>query len=119
LGLDLDRYYRLLRDPEELRRAAPTFNKLPLLLRHQPVNAEQHRKDLVVGTTGDRAVFKYPYLMNTLAVWDKADGIDGVEDSSKRAISSAYRYRCDLTPGTFEGERYDGGCATSSATTSF
>lgn len=108
LGLDPNRWYRLLRDPEELRRAAPTFNKLPLLLRHQPVNAEQHRKDLVIGTTGDRAVYRYPFLLNTLAVWDKADGIDGVLDNSKRAISSGYRYTADMRPGTYQGMPFDG-----------
>jgi hypothetical protein len=34
LGLDPSRTYQLLRDPDELRCAAPTFNNLPLLSQH-------------------------------------------------------------------------------------
>ena len=39
LGLDPARVYQLLRDPEELAKAAPTFNNLPLLSKHVPVSA--------------------------------------------------------------------------------
>ena len=34
LGLDADRIYRLLRDPAELRRAASTFNNIPVVNEH-------------------------------------------------------------------------------------
>ena len=42
-------------------------------------------------------VYRYPFLLNTLAVWDKADGIDGVLDNGERAISSGYRYAADVS----------------------
>jgi len=107
LGLDPDRRYRLLRDPEELRKAAPTFNKIPILSEHQPVTAEAHRPELVIGTTGSEARFEYPYLVNSLAFWPQ-EAIDDIESDAKRQLSCAYRYRADMTPGTYEGEPYDG-----------
>ncbi|CCE10728.1 conserved hypothetical protein [Bradyrhizobium sp. STM 3843] len=62
LGLDPDKVYRLLRDPEELAKAAPTFNNIPLLSRHVPVTADDHEPDLVIGSTGTDAAFNAPHL---------------------------------------------------------
>jgi len=107
LGLDPDKEYRLLRDPEELKKAAATFNNLPLLSRHVPVSAESHQPDLVIGSTGTDATFAAPYLRNSLVVWAR-DAIDAVEGGIQKELSSAYRYRADMTPGTFNGEQYDG-----------
>jgi hypothetical protein len=58
LGLDPDKVYRLYRDPAELEKAAPTFNKLPVLAEHLPVNAEEYSPDLIVGATGERAEYR-------------------------------------------------------------
>lgn len=110
LGLDGDRIYNLLRDPEELAKAAPTFNNLPVLSEHVPVTAfddASHMPGLVVGSTGTDATFNSGYLDNSLVVWAK-DSIDGVVNNKKRELSSAYRYRADMTPGFFEGVAYDG-----------
>lgn len=107
IGLDPNKLYRMLRDPDELKKAAPTFNNLPLLNKHIEVNAEKPEKDSIVGTTGSDAVFKEPYLMNSLAIWD-ADAIDGIEDESAKEISCSYWYDADMTAGSYEGEDYDG-----------
>ena len=107
LGLQPDKIYQLLRDPEELRKAAPTFNNLPLLSQHVPVSAANHQPDLVVGSTGTDAEFSHPYLKNSLVVWAK-DAIDAIQSEVQKELSSAYRYRADMTPGTFQGARYDG-----------
>lgn len=107
LGLDAGRVYQLLRDPAELEKAAPTFNSLPLMMEHKPSLAESHPRDIVVGTTGQNAVFSAPYLRNSLVVWDAA-AIKGIEDKTQQEVSCAYRYRADMTPGTHEGVRYDG-----------
>jgi len=107
LGLDPDKTYHLLRDPEELKKAAPSFNNLPVLSRHVPVSAEDHQPDKVVGSTGTDAEFEDPYLRNSLVVWAK-DAIDGVEDETQKELSSAYRYRADMQPGTYKGVHYDG-----------
>lgn len=107
LGLNADKVYKLYRDPEELKKAAPTFNNLPVLSEHVEVNAADHRPDLLIGTTGSEAEFTHPYLRNSLAVWTQ-DAISDIEDERKKELSSAYRYRADMTPGTVDGERYDG-----------
>jgi hypothetical protein len=107
LGLDPSRLYRMLRDPQELSRAATTFNNLPLLSQHVPVDARDHRPDLVVGSTGSNAKFVAPYLTNSLVVWS-ASAIAAVESGEKRELSASYRYRADMMPGNYGGERYDG-----------
>ncbi|AET91675.1 hypothetical protein BYI23_B010680 [Burkholderia sp. YI23] len=114
LGLDAQRTYRLLRDPDELARAAPTFNRIPLIdafdetgREHIEVSAASPKKEIVVGSTGSDAAFDTPYLRNSLVVWD-AKAIRGIEDDTRREISSAYYYRADMTPGVYEGESYDG-----------
>ncbi len=108
MGLDPARVYRLLRHPDELEKAAGTFNNIPVLREHVPVTADAPRPDLVVGGTGTDAKFKHPYLWNSFAVWHRDKGIDGVEDESKKALSAAYSYDPDMTPGVFEGQPYDG-----------
>jgi len=61
----------------------------------------------VIGATGSDAAFKAPYLTNSLVVWAKS-AIDGIENDEKKEIASAYHYSADMTPGTYEGIRYDG-----------
>lgn len=107
LGLDPDRVYMLLRDPDELARAAPTFNNLPLLSKHVPVSAEKPSKELVVGSTGTDACFVAPYLQNSLVIWD-AVAIAGINLEVQKELSSAYAYRADMTPGEYLGTPYDG-----------
>jgi 8-oxo-dGTP pyrophosphatase MutT (NUDIX family) len=107
LGLDPDRVYQLLRAPDELAKAASTFNNIPLLSRHVPVTADDHKPDLVIGSTGTNAAFEAPYLRNSLVVWAR-DAIDDIESDVKKELSSAYRYRADMTPGTQEGVPFDG-----------
>lgn len=108
LGLDADKVYRLYRHPDELRRAAHTFNNLPLLADHIVVSADNPEQQAVVGTTGSDVEFNHPYLDCSLALWvDEA--IDGVESQTKRELSSAYGYRADMTPGvTPDGVAYHG-----------
>lgn len=107
LGLEPEKIYRLLRHPDELAKAASTFNGKKLLSVHKETSANEHQKDLVVGATGSDAVFEHPYLKVSLVVWPQ-DDIDDIEDDVKKELSSAYRYRADMTPGTYEGQPYDG-----------
>lgn len=107
LGLHPDRKYRLLRDPDELRRAATSSNGKPLLITHESSEANDHPKELTVGSLGTDAEFEDPYLYNSLSVWD-GDAIRGIENKSRRQLSAGYRYRMDPTPGTFRGQPYDG-----------
>lgn len=108
LGLDPKKIYYLYRDPEELKKAAATFNGLPLLSQHQPVTADSHDHKLVVGSTGTNAIFQYPYIKNSLVVWPEGD-IEKIEKDDKRQLSAGYRYTADMTRGVApNGEKYDG-----------
>ena len=107
LGLEPKKVYYLLRDPEELKKAAPTFNNLPLLSKHIPVSADEPQKEVIAGTTGSDTVFENGYLKCSLAVWD-AEAIAGIESGEQVELSSAYHYTADMTAGEFEGRHYDG-----------
>ena len=107
LGLDPDAIYQMLRDPEELRKAAPTFNGVQLLRKHIPLSVDDHKPWDVVGTTGTNAIYEDPYLKNSLHVWTQ-DAIDDIESEDKRELSCGYHYRPEMTPGNFDGMRYDG-----------
>jgi hypothetical protein len=107
LGLKPRTVYQLLRDPDELAKAVKTLNNIQLLIKHDPVSAEDPKKDLVIGSTGTDAVWNDPYLDNSLVVWDQ-DGIDGIEDDTQKELSAGYYYTADMTPGIYEGVAYDG-----------
>jgi hypothetical protein len=107
LGLQPDKVYRLLRDPVELERAAPTFARLPVLSEHVPVTVDAPRPDLVVGAIGSEITFSAPYLDADLCIWDAA-AIAGIETDKVRELSCAYRYVPVMEPGEFEGQAYDG-----------
>lgn len=107
LGLDPDKIYRLLRDPQEIARAVDSFNNLPLLSRHVPVSAADHQPDLVVGATGTDAVYEAPYLKNSLVIWE-AGAIAGIRTGQQAELSCAYHYTADMTPGVYDGVQFDG-----------
>ena len=107
LGLEPDRIYKLYRDPQELAKAAPSFNGIQLLRKHVPVDADDHRKYDIVGTTGTDACFEAPYLRNSLIVWSQ-EGIDLIESEQQKELSAGYHYKADMTPGYADGEAYDG-----------
>lgn len=107
LGLVADKVYNLLRHPDELAAAAASFNNLPLLSEHIPVTADEHHPRIVVGSTGSDVVFEDDYLKSSIVVWVR-DSIDRIEDGSQKELSSAYRYRADMTPGVWRGLHYDG-----------
>lgn len=107
LGLSPDRIYYLLRDPVELAKSVDTWNKIPLLIKHIGHSSQTPVKEYVVGTTGESARFDPPYLDNTLCVWD-AGAIGGIETEKQKELSCSYAYVADMTPGEFEGKRYDG-----------
>lgn len=106
MGLKPDECYRLLRDPAELEKAAASFNNKPLLIIHRPQSANDHDKEVVVGTVSN-PTWDAPYLKADLAIWDGA-AIALIESDEQRQLSCGYFYRADMTPGTYEGEKYDG-----------
>lgn len=107
LGLNPDTIYQLYRHPDELKKAAETFNNLPLLSKHVAVGPDAHPSDLVIGSTGTDAEFGFPYLDNSLVVWTRS-GIAAIEEEVQKELSCAYRYRAEMTSGTVDGQHYDG-----------
>jgi hypothetical protein len=107
LGLDANKIYMLLRDPGELAKAARHFDNMPLLNEHKPQSSDAPSKNKRVGSLGTDTAFNYPYLDNTLVIWDGADQA-GVETGQKRELSSSYWYDPVMVPGEFEGTKYDG-----------
>ena len=107
LGLEPNRMYRLLRHPDELAKAAATFTGKPLLIVHKPVVATDHARALTIGAVGGPVTWDGDKLRAPLVVWDQ-DGIDGIEDNTRRQLSAGYRYTPDMTPGTWNGQAYDG-----------
>lgn len=107
LGLEPNKAYRLLRDPEELRKAVPTFNNKPVLNQHIGVSVVDPPKEAIIGSTGESAEFDGIYLKNSMVIWD-VDSIMGIETERQKENSSSYRWRPDMTPGVYEGEAYDG-----------
>lgn len=108
LGLEPDKIYNLWRHPDELKKAASTFNGVPLLDDHEPTSADDHPHDKVAGAVGNEAVFEHPYLYNSLVIWP-GESIKGVKTGEKRQLSSGYKYRPEMTPGvTPDGEKFDG-----------
>lgn len=107
LGLDPDKIYKLLRDPEELAKAAESSNGVPLLRKHVAINAEDHQPHEVVGSLGTDAAFDGEYLTNSLFVNAK-DAIDDIESGRKKELSMGYHYTPDMTAGNFGGNSYDG-----------
>lgn len=107
LGLDPGRVYLMYRDPEELRKAANSFESIPLLDIHVPVTADAHASEHTVGTMANLR-FEYPYLVADLTVWTQ-DAKDLIDTKEQRELSSSYRYTPDMTPGTSpEGVAYHG-----------
>ena len=99
-GFKPDAIYYGLRDPKELKKAADTFNGLPLLLEHHPTDAENLPKEWVVGSMGTDAVYEKPYLKNSMTVTD-AQAIGYIEDGTAKEISCSYRFTPDFTAGTY------------------
>jgi hypothetical protein len=105
LGLTASRVYQLLRPERELRAALDGFNGLPILTRHVPVNADDYRGDLVVGSTGSSAALVNGEVSNSLTVW-ASPGIELIESGAARSLSCGYAYTPVMQSGSFQGRPY-------------
>ena len=109
LGLSPDVKYMLLRPAEEIKKAVDTANGLPLLDKHRPATADDHPKELVVGSTGTDAHWdeEKKQLLNSLVIWPE-EATRAVEDGSQAALSMGYSYVPVMEKGTFNGKPIDG-----------
>lgn len=107
LGLSPHTIYYLLRSPEEIEKAAPTFARLPILSKHVPISAASLPEELIIGSIGSDVNWNAPYLDADLCFW-KNQAIGAIETEVIKELSSAYRYDPVMTPGEYEGQHYDG-----------
>jgi len=107
LGLEPNRIYHLLRDPDELAKGAQTFNRCPVLDKHVPFNVETYDEADIAGWLGSDASWTPPYVDASIT-FVKPSAIAGIENDVQRELSASYRYKSDMTPGTYNGLRYDG-----------
>lgn len=105
LGLESDRLYNVYRPAEEIERAAPTFDGLPLLLQHHLESADEPQKEFRVGSIS-RPVWNAPYLDCDLHITD-GTAIDAIEHGDFKEISAAYLYDPVKERGTFDGDDYE------------
>lgn len=105
-GLKSDQIYQLYRDPAELEKAAATFNGKPLLIVHRPQSADDHSREVTVGSVNNTK-WDAPYLKAELDIWD-GEAIAGITSGDQRELSCGYRYKADMTPGEVSGVKYDG-----------
>jgi hypothetical protein len=107
LGLDRNRIYKLYRDPDALKAGVDTLDGKPLMMRHQPISAADHPKDIVVGSVSNPE-YRNGDIVGDLIVWDK-DGIEVIDDGSQKELSCGYRYVPVMKAGiTSDGHSYNG-----------
>ena len=110
LGLDPKRMYAMLRDPEELDKAAKAglFDGIPLLDDHTAHDASNPVKSNVAGSVSAGCFFDGEYVRTPLlSIWGQED-IDGVENDEKRELSASYGYEPVMKSGNFKGLHFDG-----------
>lgn len=105
-NLDPNKIYNVLCSEEELKKAAKTFNNLPLTRDHIEIDVDDVPKEKIVGSLGDHATVDGKYLKNNLIIYDKKD-IDLVLSGKKKELSCGYRYTPVRESGEFDGEHYD------------
>lgn len=106
LGLEPGRVYRLYRDAASLEAAASSFERIPLMLHHVGVSADDPHRELVIGTVSN-VRWDAPYLVADLTVWVD-EGIEAIESGRQQELSPGYRYVPVMNSGVLDGEPYDG-----------
>lgn len=108
LGLQPDKIYQLYRHPDELKKAAHTFNNIPVLDRHIPDFPSDPPREFRVGATHSNCEFDGTYLTVGMTIYDDS-AMAGIETGEQRELSASYQYVADMTPGaTPDGVPYDG-----------
>jgi hypothetical protein len=107
LGLDLQRLYRVWREPEALRAAVPLMDGIPLLVEHSIINAANFDR-VPVGTIHDcRWDADSGRVLGSVSVWMQP-AIDDIETKVRSDLSLGYFFRPVLGAGrTPSGVAYD------------
>jgi len=108
-----DKVYQILRPADEL--AAPecidSFKLLPWIDEHELLGGEDKgltpaEKKGIHGVIGQTVFFDGDYLRGNVKLF--SEKLAGQIESGKRELSCGYRCSYDMTPGTYQGQRYDG-----------
>ncbi|MGO3517884.1 MAG: DUF2213 domain-containing protein [Acetobacter cibinongensis] len=105
LGLDANTLYQVFRPPQALAAAAASMAGKPILMRHQPVSAQDHPSLLTVGAVGSHVQFSAPNLIGSLTIWDST-AISAITSGRQKAVSAGYRYRAIAKSGSHNGQPY-------------
>jgi len=90
LGLDPDRVYKLLRDPDELAKGRADVQQHPVGCRGMSRSLRMIiSRILVIGSTGTDADFDGSHLRNSPGLCGRADAIDDIESDVKKELSAS------------------------------
>lgn len=106
LGLEAGRVYQMYREAESLERAAPSFERIPLMMHHVSSSADDPQQDVIIGAVSN-VRWLAPYLVADLTVWVK-EGIEAIESERQQELSPGYRYDPVMNAGVMGGQPYDG-----------
>lgn len=105
-----DKIYQVLRPEEELTReeTLKSLEKIPFVNEHTMIGDgfTPPEEKGIEGTTLTNVKVKLPLITNDLTAYTQRVK-DLIEKDDKRGLSMGYRCRYDLTPGEYEGQRYD------------
>lgn len=106
MGLQPNTVYELYRDPEEMRKAVPSFEGIPLMVKHVPQTAENPRKEYQAGAVHS-ITFDGKHLRGDLLVSD-GYAIELIESDELSDLSCGYRYDPVMQSGEADGSKFDG-----------
>lgn len=101
------RVYGVLRSPEELERAAPTFRLIPIIDDHELLGSIGTSTDerVSAGSTGENVYYEHPYLYSSLKITSNA--LQEQIERGKLELSPAYTCTWEQESGVYEGVPYD------------
>lgn len=101
------RVYGVLRSPEELERAAPTFRLIPIIDDHELLGSIGTSTDerVSAGSTGENVYYEHPYLYSSIKITSNA--LQEQIERGKIELSPAYTCTWEQESGDYEGVPYD------------
>lgn len=105
-GFDPDKIYMGYRSGEELKKAAHTFNGLPITREHHVDSAENPQREHRVGSIGTDCAYNAPYLQASVTITD-GEAIRKIESGERMEFSAGYFFEPVFEKGEFGGKAYD------------
>ena len=118
LGADIspdlqpDRIYKVYRPKDELAHpeTIDSFRLLPWTDEHEMLGSEDEgltpaERKGVHGVIGEDVYFEDGYLKGNIKIFSKK--LAGLIENGKKELSIGYRCLYDLTPGVYDGQKYD------------